>query len=207
MITPLMATTFFQPPLPDRRFQAVIFTSETAVQAAKSMGAPLPTKAFCVGDRTAQAARQAGFMPDSAEGDVTALERLILNSKSTGPLLHLRGKDSAGDLAQSLTNCGIETLSAIVYTQDALDLTPEAITVFARQDPVIVPLFSPRSATLLVKALPLDRQAPLGVVAISQNTADAAQALAPDRFTIAAHPDGENMLLAVLEMANWPGKA
>lgn len=207
VITPLMSTRFSQPALPDLPFQAVIFSSETAVQAAVGLGVPLPTTAFCVGDRTAQAATRAGFAAQSAAGDVVALKQLIEQSGVSGPLLHLRGRESAGELAKTLTEGGIETHSVIAYSQDALPLTEEALRILGTDSPVIVPLFSPRSARLLHQALGGPPRAPLWIVAISANAAAAAQALGPARLNIARHPDGENMLHAVAEMAISAGKA
>lgn len=207
VITPLMKTTLLRPALPDLPFQAVIFSSETGVEAAKGLNQPLPSTAFCVGDRTAQAAQDAGFTARSAVGDVLALERLIIKSGIAGPLLHLCGRETVGELAETLTKGGIETHSAIVYGQDPQPMTTEAASLFSQTSPIIVPLFSPRSARLLVQALPRPVVAPLWIVAISENTAAAAQALGPARMTVSSHPDGENMLQAVAELAISAGKA
>ena len=62
VIAPLMVPEFLSPPLPTRDFAAVVLTSETGVEAARRIsaaGAPLPKRAFCVGDRTAKAAQAA----------------------------------------------------------------------------------------------------------------------------------------------------
>ena len=207
VISPLMQTVFHAPALPDRRFQAVIFTSETGVEAALRLGLPLPPLAYCVGPRTAQAAVTAGFDARSAKGDVQALAALIHGAGQSGPLLHLRGADSAGDLAQTLTNGGIETVSIILYTQEPLAPSDEALALIAQDTAVLAPVFSPRSARLLVNALPQTYRCSFWVAAISPAAAEAAQPLHPRQLEIAAHPDGENMLHAVAALYSRAVKA
>ena len=197
VISPLMQTVFHAAPLPELPFQAVIFTSETGVEAALRLGRPLPPLAYCVGPRTAQAAVNAGFDARSAEGDVQALAALIRGAGQSGPLLHLRGTDSAGDLAKTLTNGGIETVSAILYTQEPLALSGEALALIAQDTAVVAPVFSPRSARLLAAALPQTCRCTFWVAAISPAAAEAAGPLNPHQLEIAPHPDGENVLHAV----------
>ncbi len=199
VISPLMQTEFLQPALPARDFQAVIFTSETGVEAAMRLQINLPTRAFCVGNRTAAVARAEGFAAQSAEGEVEALAAMILASGINGPILHLRGADSAGDLAGVLTKGGLETVSLIVYRQNPLALSAAAMDLMESAQPILIPVFSPRSARLLVQALPKAVAGPLLIVAISKAAATAAEALGTAHITIAAHPDGENMLHAVAE--------
>ena len=207
VISPLMQTVFHQPALPTLPFTAVILTSETGVQAAGRLGASLPRLAFCVGNRTADAATAAGFEARSADGDVHALAALILSSGVEGPLLHLRGKDSAGNLAETLTNGGLETQSLVIYTQTAQALTAEAVALFDAPGPIVAPVFSPRSAALLAEALPQTRSAPLWIAAISPAAAEVAHRMNPARLITAAHPDGENMLQAVAGLYSAPGNA
>ena len=199
VVSPLMQTAFLHPVVPELPFQAVIFTSETGVQAALTLKHRLPSRAFCVGNRTADAARAAGFAAASAEGEVEALAAMILASGIQGPLLHLRGADSAGDLAGVLTKRGLETHFLTVYSQDPMALTDRAADLFQRDQPILIPIFSPRSARLLAQQRPVATVAPLWIVAISKPAAAAAEALSPTFMTIAAHPDGENMLHAVTE--------
>ena len=203
VVSPLMQTEWLHPPLPDRPFHALILTSETGAEAAgrlRATGTPLPETAFCVGPRTTDTARAAGFAAISADGDVHALAALIRAAHPQGPLLHIRGEDVAGNLAETLTNGGIETHSAILYAQRPCPLSPAALTLLQGDGPVLVPLFSPRSAQILAQALPADAKAPLWIVAISPAAATSAQALAPARLTVAPHPDGGNMLQTVIQM-------
>lgn len=203
VVSPLMQTEWLHPPLPDRPFHALILTSETGAEAAghlRAAGTPLPETAFCVGPRTTDTARAAGFAAISADGDVHALAALIRAAQPQGPLLHIRGEDVAGNLAETLTNSELETHSAILYAQRPCPLSPAAFTLLQAEGPVLVPLFSPRSAQILAQALPPEAKAPLWIVAISPAAATEAQALTPARLAVAPHPDGGNMLQTVLQM-------
>ena len=210
VISPLMQAEEVHPTIPDLPFRAVILTSETGAEAAGRLmrrGQRLPALAYCVGGRTAQAARRVGFKTHSAKGDAVSLIALLRAEKIDGPLLHLRGEDSAGDVAQTLTMGGLETHSAVVYAQRPRPLSAEALALLRVDAPVLIPIFSPRSATLLARCLPADLRAPLWIAAISPAAADAAKALAPARQLVAAAPDSENMLHAVAALLSAAAKA
>ena len=203
--TPLMEPTFLSPDLPRSDWSSVILTSETGVEAAvrlREAGRILPLDAWCVGDRTAHVASEAGFRAISAQGDAEALIDLILASDDPGPLLHLRGRDARGDIAPRLTAQGRPAHASIVYAQEALPLAKDAAAVLAGSEPVVVPLFSPRSAALFVARGPF--AAPLWIAAISAATARAAEPLAPQRLSIAKHPDGAMMLSAIRTLIDTP---
>jgi uroporphyrinogen-III synthase len=146
--SPLIAPVLLSPIMPLKPWKAIILSSETGAEAAGRIKATLPDLAFCVGDRTAQAARAAGFVTRSADGDAEALLTLIL-SHPIGPLLHLRGREARGDLAKRLSANGIETDEAVIYAQEEQPLTDEAIALLQGATPVLAPVFSPRSAEIL----------------------------------------------------------
>ena len=197
VVSPLMATVFHAVTLPEGPLQGVILTSQTGAAAAGRLRAQLPDLAYCVGDRTAQVARQAGFRVQSAQGDAEALLALILREKPQN-LIHLRGREARGDLAQRLSAAGVSTQERVVYAQEVQPLTDEAVAVLSGHAPVIIPLFSPRSAEILGAAwLRLPAHAPLTVVAISEAVAQAA-AFSPTKPAVAARPDAPSMLDAVL---------
>ena len=73
--SPLMAPEFLSPRI-EARPEALVFTSETGVEAFRRLETPAlrgVARAWCVGNRTAQAARAAGLRPQSADGDAEAL--------------------------------------------------------------------------------------------------------------------------------------
>lgn len=194
-IAPLMTTRPLSPVLPAGPFAALVLTSEAAAEAAGRLLAklPLPHRAWCVGERTAIAARLAGFEATPIGGDADALIAGIAARGETGPLLHLRGRESRGEVAKRLSAYGIATAEAIVYAQEALPLSWAARSLLTATNPVILPLFSPRSAALFAAAAP-DFIAPLHIAAISPAVAEAAAPLAPIRLLTAGQPDGAAML-------------
>lgn len=135
-------------PIDPGNAQAVIFTSVNGV----SMGVPrlnrtdLPV--FAVGDKTADAAREAGLGEvTSAGGDAGDLAALIGGrlAPADGPLLHLKG--AQGGLAVAGFTLKVET----VYRVASLPALPDRAAGALRSKKVdAVPLFSPRSATTFV---------------------------------------------------------
>lgn len=197
VISPLLVPRFLRPEIPAGA-QTLILTSETGAQAARQIAAlqgGLPKQAFCVGDRTAQVAREAGFEATSAEGDAQALLALIQAQNPTPPLLHLHGRETRGDLAKRLNSAGIETFSVLAYEQNLQPLTPEAVALLQGSAPVIAPIFSPRSGhALAVEYRRISGTAPLFPIAISPAAAGAFQG---HDVTISTRPDGEAMLVAI----------
>jgi uroporphyrinogen-III synthase len=194
VLAPLMAVEYLAPPLPPDPFAGVIFTSAAAVEAALRIGADLPKDAWCVGRKTADRAAAAGFNALSADGDADALVSAILVAPPQGRLLHLRGQDVRGAVAERLNSAGIETVSVTVYRQEAQPLLPEGAALLAGDGPVILPLFSPRSATLFRSAMPADSRAALVLVAMSDAVADAARQIPRRAMVTAAQPTAEAML-------------
>ena len=200
LISPLMQPEFLSPVLPAGDFAAVVLTSETGAEAAgriSATGGMLPQRAFCVGSRTAEAARAVGFVASSAEGAAGDLLAHVIGAAPRGPLLLLRGQDSVGDLQNRLISAGIETVSLIIYRQVALSLSDAAVAVLQGDCPVILPVFSPRSARLLVAELRrIAAKAPIWLAALSPAVAEAFDF--PTIHTeIAARPDSAAMLRAV----------
>ena len=76
------------------------------------------TKILTVGDRTAVAARRAGFTTAlSAGGNADDLVELVQDNCNPGggPLLYAAGADQASDLASRLSSAGYDVETAIVY--------------------------------------------------------------------------------------------
>ena len=92
--------------------KGVIFTSTNGVAQAERLGMT-SGPAWCVGDRTAQVAKAAGFDAVSAGGDVEDLLKLILTDRPAFSLAHIRGRDARGDLAPRLRAAGIDCTDCI----------------------------------------------------------------------------------------------
>ena len=147
---------------------AAIFTSRHAVRRVRNGAGRL---AFCVGDATADAAREAGFTAISASGDAQDLRALLIRERPSGDLVYLRGRHVSQDLAADLRSEGFKIESFIVYDQQDLALDPTTLAAACRAARLVVPLFSPRSARILARQLP-HGLAPV-IVAISDRTATA----------------------------------
>ncbi len=175
----------------------VVLSSEFGAMMAGQMGFPAGLTAFCVGDRTAQAARAAGFAAVSASGDAGDLVRLILDQRTQGPLVHLRGEHVRGDVALRLNEAGVPCLERIVYGQTEAALSLEALALLGGPDPVVAPLFSPRTVTILAGQGPF--RARLHVIAISDAVAKVADELPVASLDLAARPDGPAMVAATAD--------
>ena len=194
LLSPLMAIvpTGQRPDL--SRYAAVILTSAQAVALAPPGAGRI---AHCVGASTAQAARAAGWQV-AALGQ-TAEELLEkLPADAHAPLLHLAGAHRRGDLAERLTARGITTDVVTLYEQRLLELAPEAKVILSAGGPVIVPLFSPRTAAQFAAEIPPDAH-PL-CVAMSEAVAAALGDLSGVEVVIAAAPTGQAMAQCVENM-------
>ena len=111
-------------------YAAILMTSANAARAIAAHPALtrlLPCPVFAVGDRTAAAARTAGFRDVvSAEGALPDLLRLVAGccSADAGRLLYLAGEDRAGDLAGDLAAHGIAVDTVVIYRASAAPSLP-----------------------------------------------------------------------------------
>lgn len=169
----------------------VVFTSTNGVAQAERLGLKRG-RAWCVGDRTAQLARQAGFDAISAQGTVEDVLAMILAEAPRGKLAHIRGKEVRGDLGPRLRAAGIDCVDAIAYEQRPLLLRSEAKLLIEGARPVIMPLFSPRSAVLLMEQVVLGPN-----VAVLAMSAAVAKMLPENRAVVIDAPTGAAMLAAV----------
>lgn len=203
IVSPLLEIVSVACPLPAGRITALIFTSARAVREAGDVEPGLT--AYCVGDQTAQAAAKAGFRALSAGGAADDLVELILTRRPAGQLLHLRGEQSRGNIAERLTEAGLTVRTAVRYRQLARDLTQEARAALGGSQTVIAPVFSPDSAATLAAQGPF--AAPLILCAISQAAADALGGLLSPGISVARRPTAAAMcelVLSALSAEGWP---
>ena len=149
--TPLLAPRFYAPALPTRPFAGLILTSQTGVEAYLRLDVAtdaLPRNVYCVGSRTADAARTAHLNPVMIAPDAAGLTAALKAHPPQGPLLHLRGRDTRGNISHHLNMARIDTVETIVYAQEVQRLTLQAGSALREKNPVLVPLFSPRSAAI-----------------------------------------------------------
>lgn len=196
IVSPVVQIEPETPDIQPERFDGFIFTSENAVQAAKNLWPNLQGPAFCVGDRTAKVAGDAGYKSTSANGTAEDLIRMIRELKPAGPLLHLRGRQSRGDIAQTLTKAGLRTTEVILYRQVPEELTDEAKECLLGDSLVILPLFSPQSARLFFNQVKTVT-APLRIVALSEAVKAEISGSVKAKIVVSANPGGPGMIDAI----------
>ncbi|WP_044558529.1 uroporphyrinogen-III synthase [Azospirillum sp. B4] len=160
LVDPLMTIQDLDVALPPpQAVQAILVTSVNGVRALTRLGGdrtlpPYACPLYAVGDRTAAAARDLGFIQvRSAAGDVGDLVRLVAAEAQVdgGLLLHAAGEDVAGDPAGALAAQGFATRRLALYRAVAADaLLPGIRDALAAGTVSHVLLFSPRSARTFV---------------------------------------------------------
>lgn len=191
-IAPLMEIVpLALPDVPDG--EGVLLTSANAVAALLAGGgAGGGRRAWVVGPRTAARAREAGFDVQATAPDAATLARVV--PSDAPPLVHLRGAEARGDLAGALRLRGLGARDQVIYRQDPRPLLAEALRLVGA-GPVLAPLYSPRAAALLMAAVPASHRANLRPVCLSRAVASACE-MPP--LAVAARPDGEAMIAAIL---------
>jgi uroporphyrinogen-III synthase len=181
---------------------ALAFTSANAV-AAFAARYPLGARnlpVFAVGETTAAAARDAGFMEvTSADGDVRALAELILAQREAfrGGLLHPSAKEPAGDLAATLRADGLEAASTPIYeTVEATAMPAPAAAALVEGALDAVLIHSPKAARALVR-LTSGLASGLRAFALSEACAAPLRAAGFESVAVSPHP-AEADLLALL---------
>ncbi len=191
-------------PLPLKKdlsgMKGVIFTSINGVAAAVEAKLSRDVAAWCVGEKTGEAARDAGFVPIIGPGDAEGLAKMIIARKPDGPLAHIRGQHSRGDMAGRLQRAGLRCDDIVGYDQEPLPFTPSAIAALEVQKQVIFPLFSPRTATILKASGPF--VASVDVVAISAAVERAIAGLGARCVVVADRPDMSAMVDATIGCLN-----
>jgi uroporphyrinogen-III synthase len=203
ILSPLMVTEYL--PIRPRlaEFAALVLTSPAAVEAIRRSSQPLPVRAYCVGARTAAEAESLGLSAISADGNADDLLRLVLNAQGCGPLLYLQGQDIRFDLAGSLNSAGIETVSTLAYRQMPVPLAEQALTALRGETPLLLPVFSPRSAQLLAAELArAEVRAPLHFVAISPAATAPLRQIPAHAMIISQTPDATGVLDA-MQRVEW----
>ena len=161
-------------------FDTIILTSGNGV--ARLGPALAGRRVFTVGERTAALARAHGAEASALGENVEAF--LDHATEIKGKALFCRGVHSRGELAARLVSGGVEIEEAVLYDQVAVPLSNAASLLLTGEDPVVAPVFSPRTARLLSASL---ITAPLTVLAISPATAKAWTSRG--RILIAETPD------------------
>jgi uroporphyrinogen-III synthase len=145
-----------------------------------------------VGARTGEAAADRGADVGVVALDAARLVERILETGVPAPLLHLRGEHARGEIAQTLSSAGIETHEAVVYAQQAVAMGADALRLIRGDGPLVLPLYSPRSARLVGQAARPGPQ--VHVIALSQAVAQEYAAVTGQDAEICESPEGHVMI-------------
>ena len=185
--------------IPDEAWQAILITSANGVRAIaghpdfkKFRSVPVLT----VGAASAEAAREAGFVSVvSAEGNVELLVELAASKldPSSGPLLHVAGSVTAGNLKGGLEAQGFRVVRVVLYQAQAAKHLPEAARDALTAGTIDGVLFySPRTAAsfaALVRAAELEATLkPLTAYCLSAPVAEALAGLPFCDIRVSAEP-------------------
>lgn len=186
---------------------ALIVTSAETLRALAEIGSDAgiddSTTLFAVGEKTASAARSAGFRNiHIGSGDGAGLADLIASKLDLPdlPLLYLAGKPRAGSLEIRLEELGLPVRVAEIYEMIPVDYRPEEIDERLRAHPPNAVLLYSRENTLRFFEIAEQHAVSLSETAflcISTRAADAVPAAFRPHIRIAESPD-ENALFALL---------
>ena len=189
------------------QWSAVVITSANvpeAIARSPARNTLLKLKLFAVGERSANAARAAGFGDvESAGGDVRDLVKLIAERHVgvTLPLLYLAGEDRAADLVSELAAHGVKAEMRVVYRAVTAPFPDELIEALNAKEIDAVLHYSRRSADNYVAGATtaniLDAALRPRHVCLAESAAAPLVKAGATRIAIASHPD-EAALIALL---------
>ncbi|MCB1382618.1 MAG: uroporphyrinogen-III synthase [Notoacmeibacter sp.] len=162
IVAPLTVIDFAPEPEIGFRPAALLFTSRNGVRAASRW--PIASgwrdiAVFAVGDRTATAAREAGFgSVRAAAGDVSALAGDVAASLDpfAGRLLHVAGRDRAGDLEGMLAERGFDIVTVEAYAAKGGDALSDKVRDALASGAIDGALFLSRRASTIFARLVSD---------------------------------------------------
>jgi uroporphyrinogen-III synthase len=158
IMAPLLSIAPVGAPIPERDYQAVLITSANgarALEGRRELERLKKAMAIVVGPASAAAALGAGFARvEQADGDVASLARTAIASlgPKNGPLLHVSGAVTAGDLASTLAESGFEVDRVVAYEAHPAQALPgDCAAEMAAGKADGVTLYSPRTARIWVE--------------------------------------------------------
>ena len=172
----------------------LIFTSANGLRAAKKHNL-INKKCFVVGANTKKIAVSFGYEVVGFSKDQENLLKLIKSKKPTESMVHIRGKHTVGNLCDALKRNHFCCLDIIGYNQEPLKIKKQNLQKIQSGRPVILPIFSSRSAELLQSNLDLTG---FNVIAISEAVAKIVTGVELGKLVISKKPDLNSMQEATL---------
>lgn len=152
-------------------------------------------RAFCVGQKTTQAALASGWDAIFAGATVAELKKFVLTKPPWGQIHHYSGVHTRGNVAGDLSHGGLNILNVALYDQRLLPLSTDALEVLNGTKPVLVPLFSPRTAVHFANAAP--SLSNVHIVAMSDAVAGCLDKMHPACLKRAPEPTAKSMAICM----------
>ena len=171
---------------------AALFTSANGVRYAP---AGAGRRAFCVGQATTDAAEARGWKAQMAGQDADALVAELTQNPSKQRLFHLSGAHTRGQIVERLRDAGMQVTHHVLYDQHLCPLTDAAQALLTSDAPLLIPLFSPRTAAHLATTAPGLHRA--HIIALSPAVAAALGDVTTASLRIAQEPDATAMHCAI----------
>jgi uroporphyrinogen-III synthase len=174
----------------------LIFTSVNGLRAVEKHNLT-NNRCFVVGKNTKKIAVNFGYEVLGCSKDQENLLKLIKSKKPKESMVHIRGKHTVGNLCYSLKKREFSCLEIIGYNQEPLKIKKQNLQKIQSGRPVILPIFSSRSAKLLQSNIDLTG---FNVVAISQAVAQILKGVELGELVISKKPDLDSMQEATLDI-------
>lgn len=166
-----------------------VFTSVNGVRFAPDGDG---RQAFCVGRRTTEVAQAAGWQAIFGGETADDLVAFLKVHPPKSALWHIAGRHTRGQVVDRLVAQGVTATGVTVYDQLLKPLTQQAREALQRPEPVIVPVFSPRTAARFAQECPKDAHP--HVVALSRAVAAPMTKMDLATLEVAARPDAQAMV-------------
>ncbi|HWU48680.1 MAG TPA: uroporphyrinogen-III synthase [Asticcacaulis sp.] len=197
VVAPVLEVRRLKPVFDPHGFDALIFTSRNALDAFCDLCPRRDLPVWCVGEATADAARQRGFQRIiSADNDACALaERIVRDADPGARLFHPTAREPAFAMADALRAKGVTVSEAAIY--ETVPLTP---ALPQPQTLTHALIHSPRAAAPAIETLMTGAAPALIFIAISPAAAEALQC------ALAAAPQTRKLALAI-RISAFPDEA
>jgi uroporphyrinogen-III synthase len=148
---PMISIDYLKPEAPEAPVDAHVFTSANGVRAAVKAGVDVQM-AYAVGPATAAACQAAGWDNIiTGTGDVDGLVATILAAPPEGRILHVSGRDKAGDLLGGLRQAGLSADNLVLYRAVARPaFAPETVAAIGNRQYDAVLFYSSRTAQIFI---------------------------------------------------------
>jgi uroporphyrinogen-III synthase len=201
VVAPVLEVAQTGAPLPKGSFDLLLATSVQALAGLSptSERLALPHLALplaCVGEKTAAAARTAGFSVLHAAPDAEALADVLRKGKSPMSALYLAGRERRATLEESLRAAGWRVEIVETYAARAVQTWPEDIVTALDAGEIGGVLhYSPRSAGLALALIGREPARRLRHFCLSPAIAAVCRDWAPDaEIFVASQPDEEALM-------------